>query len=149
MIPTPAYTSPFTKRVLGFVIDEKKIARRLTFCKSALISSNLSKALEPYPNACTTFWFPTISLISDVISARFSDCALNIVYVLFAIKLATNNDTGVIKITTREIFTSIVNIKSNVPTIVTIPVNNCENPISNPSENCSTSVMILLIVSPY
>ena len=71
------------------------------------------------------------------------------VYVLFAIKLAAKRDSGVIKMTTREILTLIESIKISVPAIVTIPVNSCVNPISSPSENCSTSVIILLIVSPY
>ena len=48
-----------------------------------------------------------------------------------------------------EILTLIESINANVPAIVTTPVNSCENPIKSPSENCSTSVMILLIVSPY
>ena len=55
--------------------------------------------------------------------------------VLFAIKFATKNDTGVIRTTTNVIDTFTDNIKQNVPTIVAIPVKSCVNPIRSPSEN--------------
>lgn len=42
--------------------------------------------------------------------------------VFFAIKLATNNDNGVMTTTATVIFTLIVSIKISVPKIVTIPV---------------------------
>ena len=55
--------------------------------------------------------------------------------VFFAIKLATNNDNGVMTTTATVIFTLIVSIKISVPKIVTIPVKNCVNPIRRPSAN--------------
>ena len=45
------------------------------------------------------------------------------------------NDSGVSITTTMVVGTLIENIKTNVPRIVTTPVNNCVNPMSRPSEN--------------
>ena len=55
--------------------------------------------------------------------------------VLFAIKFATRNETGVISTTTNVIVTLTDSIKQNVPTIVAIPVKSWVNPISSPSAN--------------
>ena len=99
-------------------------------------------------NAVTTFWFSTISFTRDVSSPLISACFLNILYVLFAMNDATKSDTGVIHTTTMAMIQLIDSMKHSVPTIVITPVNNCVNPIRSPSENWSTSAMILLTMSP-
>ena len=55
--------------------------------------------------------------------------------VFFAMKLATNRETGVITTTATVIRTLIVNMKISVPKMVTIPVKNWVNPIRSPSAN--------------
>ena len=87
--------------------------------------------------------------MKEVCSPLVTDCSLNILYVLLAIKLATTSDNGVITMTTSVILTLIVNINKSVPNIVITPVNSCVNPISKPSLNWSTSATILLTMSPY
>ena len=99
-------------------------------------------------NAVTTFWFSTISFTSDVSSPFISACFLNMLYVFLAINDATNSETGVIHTTTRAMIQLIEIIKQSVPTIVITPVKSCVNPIRSPSENWSTSAMILLTISP-
>ena len=74
---------------------------------------------------------------------------MNILYVLFAIKLATKNETGVIRTTTSVILTFIDNINPSVPSIVITPEKNCVNPINKPSANWSTSAITRLTISPY
>ena len=74
---------------------------------------------------------------------------MNIENVFLAIKLATNNETGVITTTTSVIFTFIVSINISVPAIVSTPEKNCVNPIKRPSANWSTSAITRLTISPY
>ena len=69
--------------------------------------------------------------------------------VRFAIKLATNRETGVISTTTRVILMLMLSINSKVPKIVTTPVNNWEKPIRSPSANWSTSATTRLTSSPW
>ena len=61
---------------------------------------------------------------------------------------ATTKDNGVKNTTTAVIFTLTLNIKPNVPTIVTTPVNNWVKPIRSPSANWSTSAITRLTISP-
>ncbi len=129
--------------------EEKKIARREYFSSRPLISSNFSSVFSSLLKACTTFWFPIISLIRAVCSPLVSDCSLNMVKVFFAIKLATNKDTGVIITTTRVIPTFTESINPKVPRIVTTPLKSWVNPIKRPSANWSTSATTRLIISPW
>ena len=121
--------------LIGLVMLEKKIARREYFCSLSLISSNFSSASSSWENACTTFWLPTISSINAVCSPLVSDCSLNMENVFFAMKLATNRETGVMTTTATVIRTLIVSMKISVPKMVTIPVKNWVNPIRSPSAN--------------
>ena len=129
-------------------MEEKKIARREYFSSLPLISSKASSVASSLLKAWTTFWLPIISLIRLVCSPLVSDCSLNILKVFFAIKLATNRETGVITTTTTVIPTFTESIKNKVPMIVTTPVNSWVNPISRPSANWSTSATTRLTISP-
>ena len=84
----------------------------------------------------------------EVISALFSDCSWNMRKVLPAIKLATNREIGVSKITITAIFTLMESINPMVPKMVSTPVNSWVNPIRSPSENWLTSDTIRLKISP-
>ena len=129
-------------------MEEKKIAFNEILRSSSLFSEKICSASSSYENALTIFSLPTISSMIVVCCPRVSDCLRNRLEVFFAIKAATNKDNGVSTITTSATHLWIASIKKSVPTIVSIPVKNCVNPISRPSAKVSTSAMMRLTVSP-
>ena len=62
---------------------------------------------------------------------------------------AATRERGVSATTTHVIGRLSDAMKHRTPTIATIPVKNCENPVKSPSEKRSASVTIRLDVSPY
>ena len=61
---------------------------------------------------------------------------------------ATKIDSGVNATTTSAMRQSMNSMTPSVPKIVSTPVNSWVKPISRPSLNCSTSVVMRLIASP-
>ena len=148
-IPTQAYTRLLTKRVAGLVMEEKNVALSPHTLRRSLISSNCACASFSWPNAKTTFWLPSISSTREVSSPLVCDCFRNMVYVLLAMKLATNSETGVTRITTTAMAGLIVNMNISVPKIVRTPVNSWVKPMRSPSENWSMSAIRRLMISPW
>ena len=147
--PTQAYTMEFTNRVHGLVMDEKNSARMPHTRSRSLISSNRASQVSSREKTFTTFCPPTVSSTSEVISPRVSDCALNMLNVRRATKLATSSEMGVTRMTISVMRTFSPNMKISVPTMVTAPENSCVKPMSRPSEIWSTSVTTRLITSPW
>lgn len=71
MSATAAYTTEFTKRVAGFVMEEKNVAFNVWRRSSSLMVSNFSMFSSSCPYACTTFWFVIISLMNAVCGRVF------------------------------------------------------------------------------
>ena len=148
MSATAAYTTEFTKRVAGFVMEEKNVAFNVWRRSSSLMVSNFSMFSSSCPYARTTFWFVIISLMNAVWRPRVSDCKRNMANVFFAMKRATKMESGVTSTTTSVVQTLTESMKPMVPMIVTTPVNSCEKPIKRPSANWSTSAMMRETMSP-
>ena len=75
---TPAYTTLLIKRVVGFVSEEKKMARRDFFSSTSLVLSKASTASSSIPKMESSFSELIISSMSAVCAARAADCSLNI-----------------------------------------------------------------------
>ena len=62
---------------------------------------------------------------------------------------ATKNESGVKTTTTSAIIGLIVNMKTSVPRMVTMPENTCVKPCKSPVPTISMSVTTVLIRSPW
>ena len=71
--------------------------------------------------------------MSPVISALFSDCFWNMLYVFLEIKPEIRSESGVRTITTMATRKFVRIIKKSVPIIVITPVKSCVKPIKRPS----------------
>ena len=138
----------FTKRVTGFVREEKNVAcsdasRRRSFC-----SSKRAEARASMPNARTSFCSPTISSRYAVCCPRRRDCAVKSVFVRPVMNFAANSDSGVSSTTTSAMRQLRRSMMTSVQRMVKAPVKNCEKPSTRPSESWSASAMMRLSVSP-
>ena len=146
--PTPAYTRLFTNRTEGFVMLEKNTPLTVASVYSLFIFSNCSISAFSYPKSCTSFIPSILSLTSAVCLPPISFLSLKNPKVFLDMNAATSRLTGVMSTTTRAMRIFVTSMNMSVPSIVSIPEKNWVNPSRSPSENCSTSDMILLTISP-